>query len=301
MRAFLNAASPGVVAVFQANEYYPDKDAYIEAVAEALRPEYEAIVAAGFDQQIDPPDLAMSRHLVYADLAEEDFIRVVECNVAALNHATRNIPAQRMRMHIYWGNYPGPHHFDIPFERIASRAMAARPRTFPIEGANSRHGHEWAVFRDISLADDKILAPGVIDSTSNGVEHPELVAQRLLRYADVVGRERVIAGSDCGFSTFSGFPTVFPDIVWLMHLWSRARPWRASSFGEGRIGWNARCPSPRRRRRISGRAPELANCGCSAAPTAPPHTFRRARSVPFATRMRWRCSRRADAGVYTAM
>ncbi|HWU27304.1 MAG TPA: cobalamin-independent methionine synthase II family protein [Rhizomicrobium sp.] len=213
--AFLNAASPGVVAVFQANEYYPDDDAYIEAVAEALRPEYEAIVDAGFDLQIDSPDLAMSRHLVYANLDEPAFLRIIERNVAALNHATRNISSERLRMHICWGNYAGSHHLDIPFERIVSRVMVAKPQMLLIEGANSRHGHEWAVFEEFSLPEDKILAPGVIDSVSNTVEHPELVAQRLLNYSNVVGRDRVVGGSDCGFSTFSGFPTVYPDIVWL--------------------------------------------------------------------------------------
>jgi 5-methyltetrahydropteroyltriglutamate--homocysteine methyltransferase len=157
----------------------------------------------------------MSRHLVYAKLDEAAFLKVVDRNVAALNHATRNIPAERMRMHVCWGNYAGPHHLDIPFERIVSRVLTVRPQTLLIEGANSRHGHEWAVFRAIALPQDKILAPGVIDSTTNGVEHPELIAQRIERYADVVGRERVIASSDCGFSTFSGFPTVFPPIAWL--------------------------------------------------------------------------------------
>jgi 5-methyltetrahydropteroyltriglutamate--homocysteine methyltransferase len=213
--AFINAASPGVVAVFQKNEYYPSEDAYIEAVAEALRPEYEAIVESGFDVQLDSPDLAMSRHLTYSDLDEQSFLRIVDRNVEALNHATRNIPADRMRMHLCWGNYAGPHHFDIPFASIATRVLKARPQMILMEGANPRHGHDWAVFRDVPLPEDKILAPGVIDSTSNYVEDPEFVAERLLRYADVVGRDRLAAGSDCGFSTFSGVPTVFPDIVWL--------------------------------------------------------------------------------------
>ncbi|WP_218123232.1 cobalamin-independent methionine synthase II family protein [Sphingomonas sp. YR710] len=213
--AFINAASPGVVAVFQKNEFYPSEDAYIEAVAEALRPEYEAIVEAGFDVQLDSPDLAMSRHLTYSDLDEQSFLRIVDRNVEALNHATRNIPADRMRMHLCWGNYAGPHHFDIPFAVIAARVLKARPQMILMEGANPRHGHDWAVFRDVPLPEDKILAPGVIDSTSNYVEDPEFVAERLLRYADVVGRDRLAAGSDCGFSTFSGVPTVFPDIVWL--------------------------------------------------------------------------------------
>jgi 5-methyltetrahydropteroyltriglutamate--homocysteine methyltransferase len=212
--AFMNAASPGVVAVFQKNEFYASEDAYIEAVAEALRPEYEAIVAAGFTLQVDSPDLAMSRHLIYARLDEADFVKVVARNIGALNHATRNIPADRMRMHICWGNYAGPHHFDIPLSRIACEVLRARPSVLLLEAANPRHAHEWNVFEALQIPDDKILCPGVIDSTSNYVEHPELVAQRLVQYAKVVGRERIMAGSDCGFSTFSGFPTVYPDIVW---------------------------------------------------------------------------------------
>ena len=212
--AFMNAASPGVVAVFQKNEFYSSEDAYIEAVAEALRPEYEAIVAAGFGLQLDSPDLAMSRHLIYARLDEADFVKIVARNVAALNHATRNIPAEHMRMHVCWGNYAGPHHFDIPLSRIASEVMRAKPGVLLLEAANPRHAHEWSVFEELRIPDEKILCPGVIDSTSNYIEHPELVAQRLIQYASVVGRERVMAGSDCGFSTFSGFPTVYPDIVW---------------------------------------------------------------------------------------
>ena len=212
--AFMNAASPGVVAVFQKNEFYSSEDAYIEAVAEALRPEYEAIVAAGFGLQLDSPDLAMSRHLIYARLDETDFVKIVARNVAALNHATRNIPAEQMRMHVCWGNYAGPHHFDIPLSRIASEVLRAKPGVLLLEAANPRHAHEWSVFEELRIPDEKILCPGVIDSTSNYIEHPELVAQRLIQYASVVGRERVMAGSDCGFSTFSGFPTVYPDIVW---------------------------------------------------------------------------------------
>ena len=212
--AFMNAASPGVVAVFQKNEFYSSEDAYIEAVAEALRPEYEAIAAAGFGLQLDSPDLAMSRHLIYARLDETDFVKIVARNVAALNHATRNIPAEQMRMHVCWGNYAGPHHFDIPLSRIASEVLRAKPGVLLLEAANPRHAHEWSVFEELRIPDEKILCPGVIDSTSNYIEHPELVAQRLIQYASVVGRERVMAGSDCGFSTFSGFPTVYPDIVW---------------------------------------------------------------------------------------
>jgi 5-methyltetrahydropteroyltriglutamate--homocysteine methyltransferase len=212
--AFMNAASPGVVAIFQKNEYYPDDKSYIEAVAEALQGEYEAIVAAGFFLQVDSPDLAMGRHLAFADLSDEEFLKVVDRNVEALNHALRNIPSDRLRMHLCWGNYPGPHHRDIPLAQIAERVLRARPRYILLEGANPRHAHEWRVFETIRLPDDKVLVPGVIDSTSNYVEHPELVAERLLRYTDVVGRDRVMAGSDCGYSTFMEVPTVWPDIVW---------------------------------------------------------------------------------------
>ena len=212
--AFMNAASPGVVAVFQKNEFYKSDDAYIEAVAEALRPEYEAIVNAGFLLQIDSPDLGMGRHFEYYQLSDEAFVKIAERNVAALNHAVRNIPAEKIRTHLCWGNYEGPHHRDIPFAKIARAVLGANVKYFLIEGANPRHEHEWAVFKNIKLPDDKVVVPGVIDSTSNYIEHPELVAQRILRYADVVGRERVQAGTDCGFSTFRGFPTVFPDLTW---------------------------------------------------------------------------------------
>jgi 5-methyltetrahydropteroyltriglutamate--homocysteine methyltransferase len=212
--AFLNAASPGVVAIFQKNEFYASEDAYLEAVAEALRPEYEAIVEAGFLLQVDSPDLAMGRHLAFAELSDDDFLKVIDRNVDALNHALRNLPAERLRMHLCWGNYAGPHHRDIPLARIAERVLRAKPRHILLEGANPRHGHEWAVFQTVALPEDKVLVPGVIDSTSNYIEHPELVAQRILNYAGVVGRERVMAGTDCGFSTFSEVPTVFPDIVW---------------------------------------------------------------------------------------
>jgi 5-methyltetrahydropteroyltriglutamate--homocysteine methyltransferase len=212
--AFLNAASPGVVAIFQQNEYYPNEEAYIEAVAEAMRVEYEAIVGAGFLLQIDSPDLAMGRHFAFAGQPDEVFLRVMDRNVEALNHALRNIPADKIRMHLCWGNYEGPHNHDIPLETIVTRVLRAKPRVILLEGANPRHAHEWAVFEKVKLPEDKVLAPGVIDSTSNFIEHPDVVADRLLRYANVVGRERVMAGSDCGFSTFSGYPTVFPDIAW---------------------------------------------------------------------------------------
>jgi 5-methyltetrahydropteroyltriglutamate--homocysteine methyltransferase len=212
--AFMNAASPGVVSVFQKNEYYASDDAYVEAVALAMRTEYEAIVQAGFQLQIDSPDLAMGRHLAFADADEAEFLKVVRRNVEALNMAVENIPATEMRMHLCWGNYAGPHHRDIPLHRIIEIVLEAKPAYVLLEGANPRHEHEWSVFADVPLPGGKVLVPGVIDSTSNYIEHPELVAQRLCRYADVVGRERVMAGSDCGFSTFSGYPTVHPELVW---------------------------------------------------------------------------------------
>lgn len=212
--AFVNAAAPGVIAVFQKNEYYPSEDDYIEAVAEAMRPEYEAIVAAGFLLQLDSPDLAMGRHLAFKDLDEDQFLWIAARNVAALNEATRNIPAERMRMHLCWGNYPGPHHRDIPLDRIIGTVLKARPKYLLLEGANPRHAHEWEVFRSVELPEAKVLIPGVVDSTSNYIEHPDLVAQRIRNYVHLVGTERVMAGTDCGFSTFSGYPTVHPDVVW---------------------------------------------------------------------------------------
>lgn len=212
--AFLNSASPGVVAVFQRNEHYPSEDAYIEAVGEALRPEYEAIVEAGFALQLDAPDLAMSRHVNYNDVDDAQFVKIVARNVEALNHATRNIAADKLRMHVCWGNYQGPHHRDIPLEKVLPEIAKAKPQMFLIEGANPRHAHEWAVFERIPVGQDKVLAPGVIDSTSNYIEHPELIAQRIETYARIVGRERVVASTDCGFATFNNTPTVFPDITW---------------------------------------------------------------------------------------
>jgi len=212
--AFLNAASPGIVAIFQKNEFYPNEDDYIEAVAEAMRVEYEAIVAAGFQLQVDSPDLAMGCHFAFAGEPDEVFLKVVDRNVAALNHALRNIPADKVRMHLCWGNYEGPHNHDIPLEKIASRVLNANVKYILLEGANPRHAHEFGVFETVKLPEDKVLVPGVIDSTSNFIEHPDVVANRLISYANVVGRARVMAGSDCGFSTFSGYPSVFPSIVW---------------------------------------------------------------------------------------
>ena len=212
--AFMNSASPGVIAVFQKNEYYPDDETYVEAVAMAMRAEYEAIVDAGFLLQIDSPDLAMGRHLAFADLSDDEFLKIAQRNVEALNLAVANIPAEKMRMHLCWGNYPGPHHRDIPLARIVDIVLDAKPAYLLLEGANPRHAHEWCVFEEVRLPDNKVLVPGVVDSTSNYIEHPDLVAERICRYAHVVGRERVMAGTDCGFSTFRDFPTVHPDIAW---------------------------------------------------------------------------------------
>ena len=213
--AFLNAASPGVIALFQPNDFYRTADEYLEAVAEALRVEYEAIVAAGFLVQIDAPDLGMGRHTMYRHATVAEYLERAARHVEVLNHALRNVPAARVRMHCCWGNYEGPHHHDVPMSDLLPVLLAAKPQALLFEAANPRHAHEWTVFRDAQLPDDKILVPGVLSSTTNYVEHPDLVAERLLRFADIVGRERVMAGSDCGFSTFAGFGADDPDIVYL--------------------------------------------------------------------------------------
>ena len=211
---FMSTASPGVISVFQQNEYYENEDDYIEAVAEAMRPEYEAIVAAGHVLQLDCPDLAMNRHLGFARASREAFLASVERNVAAINHATRNIAPAAMRLHLCWGNYAGPHHHDIPLRDILPAVLTARPAGLLFEAANCRHAHEFVDFETVAIPDDKILIPGVLDTCSNYVEHPELIAQRLCRFADIVGPERIMAGNDCGFSTFAGYPTVDPEVVW---------------------------------------------------------------------------------------
>lgn len=211
--AFMNAASPGVIALFQPNHHYPDHDAYLEALAEAMRAEYEAIVAAGLILQLDSPDLGLGRHMMFKGQPVERYQAVAERHVEVLNHATRNIPPERMRLHICWGNYEGPHHHDAPMSVVLPIALKARPQALLFEAANPRHAHEWTVFRDTDIPEDKILVPGVIDSTTNFIEHPELVAERILRWADIVGRERILAGTDCGFSTFAGFGAVDPAIV----------------------------------------------------------------------------------------
>jgi 5-methyltetrahydropteroyltriglutamate--homocysteine methyltransferase len=212
-RGFMNAASPGLITAFQVNRHYPSHEAYLADLADAMREEYETIVAAGFDLQLDCPDLAMSRHTGYQDLSEAEFLKVAAANVEALNAATANIPPERMRMHICWGNYEGPHDHDIPLERVIDIVLSARPATVLFEGANPRHEHEWTVWRDAAIADDKLLAPGVIDTCSNYVEHPELIAQRIERFAGIVGADRVIASTDCGFGTFAGYGKIDPLVT----------------------------------------------------------------------------------------
>ena len=211
---FMNAASPGVIALFQPNEYYASQDDYLEALAEAMRHEYEAIVEAGFNLQLDSPDLGLGRHMMFKNEDDAAYEKLAMQHVEALNHATRNIAPENMRLHVCWGNYEGPHHCDAPMEIVLPIAMKARPQALLFESANPRHAHEWQVFRDANVPDDKILVPGVIDSTTNFIEHPKLVAERIERFADIVGRERVIAGTDCGFSTFAGFGAVDEDIVY---------------------------------------------------------------------------------------
>lgn len=212
--AFMNAPSPGIIALFQPNEYYPSLDEYLDAIGEAMKTEYEAIVAAGFQVQIDAPDLAMGRHIMYRDRSDEEFVAAVGRHVEAINRALRDLPADRVRLHLCWGNYEGPHHLDIDVAKIADVVLRAKPATILFEAANPRHEHEWAVWRDTAIPPDKTLTPGVLDSTTNYIEHPDLVAQRLLHYADIVGPGRVMAGTDCGFGTWSGFGSVDPDICW---------------------------------------------------------------------------------------
>ncbi|HEU5323232.1 MAG TPA: cobalamin-independent methionine synthase II family protein [Methylomirabilota bacterium] len=211
---FLTAASPGVISLFFRNDHYPSHEAYLFAIAEAMRHEYEAIAAAGATVQLDCPDLAMGRHIQYAGLTVEEFRDRARLHVAALNHALRNVPPEGARLHLCWGNYEGPHHHDVPLADILDVVLTARPSGISFEAANPRHAHEWRVFERVKLPAGKVLIPGVIDSTTNFIEHPELVAERITRYAKLVGRENVIAGTDCGFGTWVGQSAVDPDIVW---------------------------------------------------------------------------------------
>ncbi len=214
IKGFMNAASPGLITAFQPNQYYPDHEAYLADLVDAMQPEYEAIAAAGFQLQLDCPDLAMSRHTGYQDATEEEFLKIAEANVEALNAATANIAPEQMRMHICWGNYEGPHDHDIPLERILNIILKARPATILFEAANPRHEHEWIIWADAKIPDEKTLAPGLIDTCSNYVEHPELIAQRIARFTGIVGADRVIASTDCGFGTFAGYGKIDPSVTW---------------------------------------------------------------------------------------
>jgi 5-methyltetrahydropteroyltriglutamate--homocysteine methyltransferase len=213
--AFMTAASPGVIAHFLPNRHYPSREAYLARLVDVMKEEYDAIHRAGFLLQVDCPDLAMGRHLAFPEVSNAEFVKIAAANVEALNHALRDIPPDRMRLHLCWGNYEGPHHRDIPLREILGVVLKARPQALSFEGANPRHEHEWVVFKEIRLPDDRVIIPGVLDSTTNFIEHPELVAQRLVRYAEIVGRERVMAGTDCGFATFArSVNQVEPEIAW---------------------------------------------------------------------------------------
>ena len=215
-RGFMNAASPGVISLFLQNDFYPTREAYLEALADAMKAEYETIVASGLDLQLDCPDLALSRHMLFHDLSDEEFIKIADSHVEALNFALSDVPAEKVRVHICWGNYEGPHICDIPMSKMFDTLMSTKARYVLFETSNPRHGHEWSVFKDRKndIPEDKVLVPGVVDTTTNFVEHPDLVAQRIDRFVDIVGTDRVIAGSDCGFGTFAGFGAVDPEIAY---------------------------------------------------------------------------------------
>ena len=213
---FMNAASPGVISLFLQNDHYPTREAYLAALADAMAEEYRTIVDAGLYLQLDCPDLALSRHMLFADLSDAEFLKIAASHVEALNHALSGIDPSRVRVHICWGNYEGPHVCDIDMAKVFPTLMSVNASQLLFETSNPRHAHEWTVFRDraAEIPEDKILVPGVIDSTTNFVEHPELVAERVTKFAQIVGADRVIAGSDCGFGTFAGFGTVDPDIAY---------------------------------------------------------------------------------------
>ncbi len=214
VKGFMNAASPGLITAFQPNQFYPTHEAYLADLVIAMQSEYETIANAGFQLQLDCPDLAMSRHTGYQDVSEAEFLKIAEANVEALNAATANIAPEQMRMHICWGNYEGPHDHDIPLERVINIILKARPATILFEGANPRHEHEWKVWADAKIPAEKKLAPGLIDTCSNYVEHPELIAQRIERFVAIVGADRVIASTDCGFGTFAGYGKIDPAVTW---------------------------------------------------------------------------------------
>lgn len=215
-RGFMNAASPGVISLFLQNEFYSNREAYLAALADAMKAEYETIVASGLDLQLDCPDLALSRHMLFSTLTDEEFVKLAETHVEVLNHALRDVPQDKIRIHICWGNYEGPHVCDIDMAKVMPVLIKAKARYILFETSNPRHAHEWTVFRDRArqIPDDRILIPGVVDTTTNFVEHPEVVAQRLDRFTNVFGHDRVIAGSDCGFGTFAGFGAVDPEIAY---------------------------------------------------------------------------------------
>lgn len=212
--AFMNAASPGVIAVFQPNEYYQSEEDYLQALAEVMKVEYEKITEAGLILQVDCPDLAMGRHIRFRDDDTATFKKAAQRQVEALNYALQNVPADRVRMHLCWGNYEGPHTHDIDLDEIIDIVLSAKPQAIQFEGANPRHSHEWKIWAEADIPDDKILIPGVLDTTTNFVEHPDLITDRIETYAKIVGKERVIAGTDCGFGTFAGFGAVHPDIAY---------------------------------------------------------------------------------------
>ena len=212
-KIFTSAASPGVVSLFFGNEYYKTQEEYVFAIAEAMRFEYEAIAAAGATVQVDCPDLAMGRHSAYAQMSLEEFRNTIRMHIEALNHAVRNIPAEQLRMHLCWGNYPGPHHHDVPIQDIIDIVWTAKPQTVLFEGANPRHSHEWQVLKELGVPDNKFICPGVIEPQSNYIEHPELVAMRLEQWAQVVSPDRLLAGVDCGFSVHVGTTTIDPDVA----------------------------------------------------------------------------------------
>ncbi len=215
-RGFMNSASPGVISLFLQNDYYKSREAYLAALANAMKAEYETIVASGLDLQLDCPDLALSRHMLFNDLSDDEFLKIAASHVEALNYALSDVPAEKVRVHICWGNYEGPHVCDIPMSKMFDTLMSTKSRYVLFETSNPRHGHEWAVFRDraADIPDDKVLVPGVVDTTTNFVEHPQLVAERVERFVNIVGTDRVIAGSDCGFGTFAGFGAVDPEIAY---------------------------------------------------------------------------------------
>ena len=215
-RGFMNAASPGVISLFLQNDYYKTREEYLSALADAMKTEYETIVESGLDLQLDCPDLALSRHMLFNDLTDDEFLKVAASHVEALNYALKDVPEEKVRIHICWGNYEGPHCCDIPMDKMFSTLMSANAGYLLFETSNPRHAHEWTVFRDrkSEIPDNKVLVPGVVDTTTNFIEHPELVAQRIERFTNIVGKDRVIAGSDCGFGTFAGFGAVDPQIAY---------------------------------------------------------------------------------------